>query len=183
MVMDNRDALTFTPVDHPDPRVQRVGFDLTDPYVEQCWGPVIGPSATLLLRRMPTLWTERVPATITHGELARSLGLGAGAGPNSRLMHSIDRVVRYGLATWHEEGRSLDVYLQAPGLEPHRLDRLPEWTQRAHERLLGDHVKQIGGREETGPKVATITARLDRLQRARTIKPATPPAATRAIGR
>ncbi len=106
--------------------MQRVGFDLTDPYVEQCWGPVIGPSATLLVRRMPTLWTERVPATITHGELARSLGLGAGAGANSRLMHSIDRVVRYGLATWHEEGRSLDVYLQAQGLEAHRLDRLPE---------------------------------------------------------
>src|SRR3546814_12576733 len=30
-------ALCFTPVSHPDARVQRVGFDLTDPYVEQCW--------------------------------------------------------------------------------------------------------------------------------------------------
>ena len=183
MVMDNRDALTFTPVDHPDARVRRVGFDLTDPYVEQCWGPVIGPSATLLLRRMPTLWTERVPATITHRELARSLGLGAGAGANSRLMHSIDRLVRYRLASWHEESRSLDVYLQAPGLEPHRLDRLPEWTQRAHERLLGGHVQQIVEHEETGPKVAAITARLDRLERPRTIEPATPPAPARAIGR
>ena len=43
--MENHDVLTFTPVENPDPRVQRVGFDLTDPYVEQCWGPVVGPSA------------------------------------------------------------------------------------------------------------------------------------------
>src|SRR5680860_307720 len=112
--MESKEVLTFTPVDHPDARVRRAGFDLSDPYVEHCWGPVIGPSATLLLRRMPALWTERVPATITHNELGRSLGLGAGAGANSRLMNSLDRVVRYGLGAWHEQGRSLDVYLRAP---------------------------------------------------------------------
>ena len=81
--MENHSVLTFTPVEHPDARVQRLGFDLSDPYVEQCWGPVIGPSATLLLRRIPTLWTDWVPATISHEELARSLGLAAGTGANS----------------------------------------------------------------------------------------------------
>src|SRR3546814_199395 len=35
--MEPDQALCFTPVSHPDARVQRVGFDLTDPYVEQCW--------------------------------------------------------------------------------------------------------------------------------------------------
>ena len=35
MVMENRDVLTLIPVEHPDPRVQRFGFDLTDPYVER----------------------------------------------------------------------------------------------------------------------------------------------------
>ena len=181
--MENRDVLTFTPVEHPDPRVQRVGFDLTDPYVEQCWGPVVGPSATLLLRRMQTLWTERVPATITHGELSRTLGLGAGAGANSRLMHSIDRLVRYRLATWHEHGQSLDVYRQAPGLSPHHLERLPEWTRQAHERLLGAHLQHVVEHDETAPKVAAITARLDRLQRPRTVEQPTPNAPARAVGR
>jgi len=180
--MENHTVLTFTPVDHPDTRVQRVGFDLTDPYVEQCWGPVVGPSATLLLRRMPTLWTARVPATITHGELSRTLGLGAGGGANSRLMHSIDRLVRYGFATWHEQGESLDVYRQTPGLLPHQLERLPEWTQQAHERLLGAHVQRISEHDETAPKVAAITARLDRLQRPRAVEQAPPNAPARAIG-
>ncbi len=94
--MENQTVLTFTPVDHPDARVQRVGFDLADPYVVQCWGQVIGLSATLLLRRMSILRSERVPATITHEELARSLGLGAGTGTNSRLLHAIDRTARFG---------------------------------------------------------------------------------------
>jgi len=181
--MENHTVLTFTPVDHPDARVQRLGFDLADPYVEQCWGPVIGPSATLLLRRMPTLWTERVPATITHEELARSLGLGAGTGTNSRLVHAIDRAVRFGFATWHDEGRSLDVRLKAPGLDPHRLQRLPEWTRQAHERLLDAHVRHVVGLEDTAPKVAAMTARLDRLQGPRTMRAATPSAPTRTVER
>jgi len=135
-------------------------------------GPVIGPSATLLLRRTPMLWTERVPATISHSELGRTLGLGAGAGANSRLKNSLDRVVRYGLGAWHEQGRSLDVYLRAPGLSPHHLERLPKWTRRAHERLLDAHVRQLTGPEAAGPKVAAVTARLDRLQRPRAVEPA-----------
>ena len=181
--MENHEVLSFTPVDHPDARVRRAGFDLSDPYVEQCWGPVIGPSATLLLRRMPTLWTERVPATITHSELGSSLGLGAGAGANSRLMNSLDRVVRYGLGAWHEQGRSLDVYLRAPGLLPHQLERLPEWARRAHERLLDAPVHRLAEPEDTGPKVAAVTARLDRLRPPRVIEPANVPVRTRASGR
>lgn len=60
--MERDRILRFTPVDHPDDRVQRVGFDLTDPYVEQCWSAVVGPSSTLLLRRMPDLWAVNSPA-------------------------------------------------------------------------------------------------------------------------
>lgn len=181
--MENHDVLTFMPVEHPDPRVQRVGFDLTDPYVEQCWGQVLGPSAMVLLRRMPTLWTERVPATITHEELSRTLGLGPGAGSNSRLSRSIDRLVRYQLAAWHEEGRSLDVYQRAPGLSPRQIERLPDWTRRVHERLLGAHVQQLADRDETGPRVAAIAARLDRLQRPHAVAQAPPSAPARAVGR
>lgn len=182
MVMENRDVLTLVPVEHPDPRVQRFGFDLTDPYVEHCWGPVVGPTATLLLRRLPVLWIERVPATITHEELSKSLGLGASAGKNSRLVHSIDRLVRYRLARWDTD-HTLEVYGQAPGLERHHVTRLPEWSQRTHERLLDQHIQNIGARDQTADKVATITARLDRLERPRLIEPTSPAAPVRSIGR
>ena len=172
--MEPSDVLTLTPIDHPDERVSRVGFDLTSPYVEQCWGPVVGPSATMLLRRMPTLWTERVPATITHRELARSLGLGGGTANNSRLAYTLDRINRFGLATWDRQAGTLDVYLQVAGLTQPQLHRLPEWTQRAHERLLDSHVRQLDEHQQATPRVAAITTRLDRLQQPRSMATAAP---------
>jgi CGNR zinc finger len=51
-------------------------FALDDPYVEQVWAGVIGPSAVLALRRLPVLWREREPALVDLRELGQSLGLG-----------------------------------------------------------------------------------------------------------
>ena len=76
--MENSDVLELAAAPHPDPRVCRAGFDLTHPYVEQCWGAVIGPSGLAIMRRLPVLWTEREPARIGADELAHSLGLGGG---------------------------------------------------------------------------------------------------------
>jgi len=58
--MEHYRVLTFTPVNHPNRQVRRVGFDLSDTYVEQCWSAVIGPSAVVLLRRMPELWRHEM---------------------------------------------------------------------------------------------------------------------------
>src|ERR671918_1693946 len=91
--MEHDRLLTLSPAHHPNPKVRRVGFELTDPYVEQCWSGVIGPSSTLLLRRMPVLWTERVPAGMPASELSRSIGLGAGTSNNSRLAVTLKRLV------------------------------------------------------------------------------------------
>ena len=162
--MERDRTLSFTPVDHPDSRVQRVGFDLTDPYVEQCWSAVVGPSSTLLLRRLPTLWVDRVPAEIDAGELSRSLGLGAGAGPNSRLGSTLDRLARFGLARPAPDGGGLDVYRQVAPLSPRHLARVPQWTSDAHERLFGAHLEQFDDLARHQANVASITARLDRLQ-------------------
>ncbi len=162
--MERDRTLSFTPVDHPDSRVQRVGFDLTDPCVEQCWSAVVGPSSTLLLRRLPALWVNRVPAEIGAAELSRSLGLGAGAGENSRLANTLDRLARFGLARPAPDGCGLDVYRQVAPLSPRQLDRAPQWTQDAHERLFGTHLEQIDDLARHQQNVASITARLDRLQ-------------------
>jgi hypothetical protein len=70
------EALVIRAVPHPNPKVRRVGFTLDDPYVEQVWAGVIGPSALLVLRRLPVLWREREPALVDLRELGQSLGLG-----------------------------------------------------------------------------------------------------------
>lgn len=152
----------FTPVDHPDTRVRRIGFALSDPYVEHCWSAVIGPSSTLLLRRLPTLWIARVPAETDAGELSRSLGLGAG--DRSRLASTLERLVNLGLARPAADGAGLEVYRQVPPLTQRGLARLPEWTRDAEDRLLGAHLTQIDDSTRHHANVVSITARLDRLQ-------------------
>src|SRR3546814_21116687 len=119
--MEPDQALCFTPVSHPDPRVQRVGFDLTDPYVEQCWSAVVGPPSVLLLRRLPTMWVARVPAEIEARELSQALGLGVGVGKNSRLASVLDRVIRYGLSEPAGEGGGLAASRLARPRSPPRL--------------------------------------------------------------
>lgn len=176
-------TLRFTPIDHPDTRVQRIGFDLTDPYVEQCWSAVLGPSSTLLLRRLPALWVARVPAEIDAGELSQTLGLGAGTGAHSRLANSLQRLVRFDLATPAVDGAGLDVYQQVAPLNPRQLARLPEWTRGTHDRLFGSHLDHLENHTRHQTSVASITARLDRLQHspAHTPTQSTPPG--KALGR
>ena len=143
--MERDPVLVFNPVNHPDRKVRQVGFELSDPYVEQCWSAVVGPSSTLLLRRLPELWRQEVPAEIPASDLSRSLGLGAGTGPNSRLGATMDRLVRFGLMRESAEPGGVDVFLEVAPLRPRQLDRVPEWTRATHERLLSAHLERFDG--------------------------------------
>jgi hypothetical protein len=62
--MEPPEVLAIHAVPHPNRKVRRVGFTLDDSYVEQVWAGVIGPSALLVLRRLPVLWREREPAVV-----------------------------------------------------------------------------------------------------------------------
>lgn len=165
--MERDQTLWFTPVDQPDARVRSVGFDLTDPYVEHCWSAVIGPSSTLLLRRLPTLWVTEVPAKMRASDLSQSMGLGAGVGERSRFVNTLDRIVRFGLARPAADGAGLDVYRQVAPLSGRQLTRVPAWTRETHEQLLGTRIDQVGDLAGHQRDVASITARLDRLQHGR----------------
>lgn len=165
--MTPEQILTFAPVDHPNDRIRRVGFDLEHPYVEQCWTSVIGPSSTLLLRRIPTLWIDAVPASISAGDLSRSLGLGERVGDRGRFTATMQRVVQFGLLRPSLDGPfSFDVNRQIGPLSDRQLDRLPAWTRTAHERLWNAHTRTLGdpGPPATPSAVTSITARLDQLQ-------------------
>lgn len=162
--------LVVTAAPHPDPRVHRAGFGLDHPYLEQCWGAVLGPTGVAILRRLPTMWAHQEPVRIPAQDLGRSLGLGGGTGPNSRFRHSLDRTVRFRLADWIEPGRALRVYTEVPPLDPHRLAQLPDWSRNAHDRLLTAHLDQLTHRPDPARQ---ITDRLERLQHP---QPSRPPA-------
>lgn len=164
---------------HPDPQVRRLGFDLSHPYVEQCWAAVMGPSGIAILRRLPVMWTQDMPARIQADDFARSLGLGQGTGEHRRFHRALDRLTQFGLAEWLERGQTLGVYTEVPPLSGHQLARQSGWTRAAHERLLGGHLDHLAAGQGLNAQVTEITSRLDRLQRG-TPQPLPP---SRALGR
>lgn len=136
-----------------DPTLERVGFPLEHPYVEQVYCSVLGPSSVLLLRRTGQLFAEHPEGvTLDVVELSRSLGLGVrpeaeDVGRHSPLRRTMDRLVRFGMAEWRGEDR-LGVHPKVPAIERHRIERLPETVQTVHHRLLDDHLSGLVARAE-----------------------------------
>jgi hypothetical protein len=161
----------------PQPKVRRVGFALDDPYVEQVWAGVIGPSALLVLRRLPAMWCEREPAVADLRELGQSLGLGPSLARTGRTRRTIERLVSFGMAHWLP-GDELGVRTHVTPLNARLLARLAEWTRQVHDRLLGMHLDRLAlahTDRTRGPDRSLDTARLDHLQHCR-------PAITRGLG-
>jgi hypothetical protein len=122
--------------------VRRVGFALDEPYVEEVWVGVIGPSVLLALRRLPVLWREREPALVDLRELGQSLGLGPSLARSGRMWRTIERLVGFGMAHWllcDELGVRTDV---AP-LCGRQLARVLGCTRQVHDRLVGMHLDRL----------------------------------------
>lgn len=157
--MEPPTIITITPSGHPDPRVAHAGFGLDHAYVERCWAPVLGPTSTLLLRQLPTLWAETDPLRMDLAELSRTVGVGAGHGAHSPLSRALDRLVRFRLARPGAD-RSWEVFRQVRPLGANELRRVPEWSRQMHTRLLDQHIAELTAHSPT----ARLTARLDHLQ-------------------
>ncbi|HYZ98798.1 MAG TPA: hypothetical protein VE575_08620 [Acidimicrobiales bacterium] len=117
-----------------DPVVERVGFPVLEPYVELVWLPVIGPSATWMLRRLDA-WLPPAPGRvmIDVAELGQVLGLGGSVAANATVQRTMGRLVRFGLAEWSDQ---LRVRTVVPPLSSRRLARLPARVREAHEALI-----------------------------------------------
>jgi hypothetical protein len=181
--MEPDQVITLNPVSHPDRQVRRIGFELTDPYVEQCWAPLIGPSSTMLLRRLPELWSMHEPAEMEAKELSRSIGLGVGMGKNSPLVRTLDRLVRFRFARPGPSEPGLDVYTEVAPLGAHELAKVPQWSRDAHARLLDAHLEQFNGLSEHQAKIAAATARLDRVQHGHDRAPTASAVIQKSLGR
>jgi hypothetical protein len=154
--------LKIHPVPHPNAQVRQVGFPLDAAYVEQVWASVIGPSATLMLRRTTVLWDQQGhPATVDAIEFGRSLGLGPSA-----TGRTIARLLQFGMARVTSDG--LGVHTRVAPLSARQLSRITPLTRRAHDRLLAAHLDRLARTltdAAAGP-ADRITGRLDYLERA-----------------
>lgn len=138
-----------------DPLVDALGHDPRSAYVETYWLGVLGPSTTLLMRRLASNFDKHPDGfTINLPETARCLGLGASIGRHSPLMRSIARCEMFKLAVRTSLG-SVAVRRRLPPLARRNLLRLPASLQQQH-RLLVD-------REPSSYDPATMRSRARQL--------------------
>lgn len=119
-----------------DPVIDQLGHDPRSTYVELFWLPVLGPSATWLLRRFARQLDER-PAGVDldTAELARALGLGERAGRHAPFARTVQRCVDFDMARWRAEGH-LAVRRRLPPLARRHLARLTDARRAEHDAFL-----------------------------------------------
>ncbi len=114
-----------------DPLIERLGHDPRSRYVERYWTSILGPSATLLLRRLAT-GLEIAPDGFELDTVAwaQELGLGIRGGKHGPFWRSLDRTSRFGAT--QRNGAMLVVRRKLPPLNLRQIDRLPPHLQQAH---------------------------------------------------
>ncbi|MBK5224520.1 MAG: hypothetical protein JJE52_16915 [Acidimicrobiia bacterium] len=115
-----------------DPIIDELGHDLRSHYVERFWLGILGPSTTLLLRRIATGFDISPDGfTLQLADTARSLGLGDRAGRHSPFLRALDRCCQFGMARRHLD--QFDVRRRLPPLTRLHLARLPDSLQAEHQ--------------------------------------------------
>ena len=105
---------------------------LSDPYVERVWSEHLGPTATLLARRLGRMLEERPGGVdVDLGDLAASLGV-----QPSVAVKAFDRLNRFEVVYFAPEQMIAGVSGFAPSVSGSRLFRLSEGGRAVHERLV-----------------------------------------------
>lgn len=118
-----------------DPVIETNGFPIGDPYIEMFWLPVLGPTATWLLRRLATgLEHEPQGYTVVMDELARSIGVACTEGRHNPFTRAIQRCIMFGVSHHvpSAANNTLAVRTVLPSLSQRHLSRLPEQLQLLH---------------------------------------------------
>jgi hypothetical protein len=123
---------------HTNPMVRACGIEPTDPYLEWCWLPVVGPSTVALVRHVADLTSPTGEARIPLSDLGRLLGLGAVDVPsrNNKLVRTLGRAEQFGLGftSIGVPGESVTFGIHNElALVPFRLlERLPDVARQRH---------------------------------------------------
>jgi hypothetical protein len=128
-----------------DTVVDALGHDPRSRYVEQFWLPVLGPSATFLVRRLAD-GLERAPEgfDLPLADTARALGLGMRTGRGGPFVRAIHRCCQFGASRLLGDA-TLEVRRRLPPLSRHQVQRLPDHLQDAHQRWQESQVSEARG--------------------------------------
>ncbi|MFT7597244.1 MAG: hypothetical protein ACI8TP_000162 [Acidimicrobiales bacterium] len=128
-----------------DATLDQLGHDPRSLYVERYWVSILGPTATLLLRRLAAgLEIQPEGYDLDPVNWAFELGLGMRGGKNSPFWRAVDRTSRFNAT--HRQGEVLLVRRKLAPLTLRQVEKLPPHLQRAHAALtakqLRDHQEQ-----------------------------------------
>jgi hypothetical protein len=129
-----RSTVTVSP--WPDPLLDKFGYEPRSPYVERFWLPIIGPSGTMLLRRLAggfDTCPHGYELDLTHA--AHALGMGRPDGPGAAWRRTVDRVASFGFIRF-ADAATLAVRPRLPGLTERQLKRLTPALQADHDLWL-----------------------------------------------
>ncbi len=118
-----------------DELVDAKGFVVNDPYVEMFWLPILGPTATWLLRRLAAgLEHSSNGYSVDMEDLARGIGVAYSTGRHNPFARALHRCVMFGVAQQLAvlPERTLAVRTHIPVLPVRHLTRLPEALRIAH---------------------------------------------------
>lgn len=115
-----------------DPVVDAVGHDPRSPYVERFWLPLLGPSTTLLVRRLAAeLEAQPEGFDLPLDDTALALGLGLRGGTTGPFYRAIARTAQFHL-TKAMGPASLMVRTKLQTLTHRQTTRLPEALRAEH---------------------------------------------------
>jgi hypothetical protein len=123
---------------HPNRMVRGSGITPTDPYLQWCWLPVVGPSTVALVRHVADLTATTSEARIPMADLSRLLGLGRVVDPSARnntLVRTIVRAEQFGLGFTSlgvTEGATFGIHDHVALVPARLLERLPEVAWQRH---------------------------------------------------
>lgn len=122
-----------------------IGFPVKSLYTEAVLLPILGPSATLCLRRLGA-WASARPNgfQVDAAQLARDLGLGDGLGRNAAMPRTLTRLCQFDMARW-ADGR-MAVRTVVPPLAERHLQRLSPELVKVHQAMLHRQVAEVRSR-------------------------------------
>ncbi|HEY3943053.1 MAG TPA: hypothetical protein VGL60_11295 [Acidimicrobiales bacterium] len=132
MVHDSPAPTRLIVVAWPDGDAEPVGHDPRSRYVERFWLPVIGPSATWLIRRLAD-GLDAAPGgyPLDLVDVARTLGLGAGTSGRSPVRRALQRCARFDLLRLSDP-RTIEVRRRVPPLLSRHVRLLPGSLRAEH---------------------------------------------------
>jgi hypothetical protein len=121
----------------PDPVVERIGAPVGSDYTERFWLPVLGPTATWLLRYVDRrLEAEPEGFELHTAEAALAIGVSSSDGTKGPFSRALNRCVVFGLA--QPIGDTLAVRRCVPPVPNNLLKRFAPPLEAAHTRWVSE---------------------------------------------